>query len=69
MGENERSPPRGVRPGMRWDGMGADAQVPEEDTPVTVPTDLFSAVMRVRGMEANARSRYAEGFYCRKIAV
>ena len=28
--------------------------------------DLFSAVLRLRGMEANACSGYAEGFYCRK---
>jgi LmbE family N-acetylglucosaminyl deacetylase len=28
--------------------------------------DLFSAIMRLRGMEANAVSGYAEGFYCRK---
>jgi LmbE family N-acetylglucosaminyl deacetylase len=31
--------------------------------------DLFTAVMRLRGMEANAPSRYAEGFYCRKLAI
>ncbi len=28
--------------------------------------ELFSSVMRVRGMEANSPSGYAEGFYCRK---
>ena len=28
--------------------------------------DLFSAILRLRGMEANACSGYAEGFYCRK---
>jgi len=28
--------------------------------------DLFSAILRLRGMEANASSGYAEGFYCRK---
>ena len=28
--------------------------------------DLFAAVLRLRGMEANASSGYAEGFYCRK---
>lgn len=28
--------------------------------------DLFSSVMRLRGMEANAPSGYAESFYCRK---
>ena len=27
---------------------------------------LFAAVLRLRGMEANASSGYAEGFYCRK---
>ena len=31
--------------------------------------DLFRSVLRVRGMEANARSRYAEGFYCRKFVL
>ena len=28
--------------------------------------DLFSAILRLRGMEANAPSGYAEAFYCRK---
>jgi LmbE family N-acetylglucosaminyl deacetylase len=28
--------------------------------------ELFSSVLRVRGMEANSPSGYAEGFYCRK---
>ena len=28
--------------------------------------ELFTAVLRVRGMEANSVSGYAEGFYCRK---
>jgi len=28
--------------------------------------DLFSSLARLRGMEANAPSGYAEGFYCRK---
>src|SRR6266576_4174337 len=28
--------------------------------------DLFFAILRLRGMEANAASGYAEGFYCRK---
>jgi LmbE family N-acetylglucosaminyl deacetylase len=31
--------------------------------------DLFMSVMRLRGMEANAPSRYAEGFYCRKLTI
>jgi len=31
--------------------------------------DLFSAILRLRGMEANARSGYAEGFYCRKALL
>jgi LmbE family N-acetylglucosaminyl deacetylase len=31
--------------------------------------DLFSAVLRLRGMEANACSGYAEGFYCRKAIL
>jgi LmbE family N-acetylglucosaminyl deacetylase len=29
----------------------------------------FSAIMRLRGMECNAPSGYAEAFYCRKIAI
>jgi len=28
--------------------------------------DLFSAILRLRGMEANSSSGYAEAFYCRK---
>jgi LmbE family N-acetylglucosaminyl deacetylase len=28
--------------------------------------ELFSSILRMRGMEANACSGYAEGFYCRK---
>lgn len=28
--------------------------------------ELFSSILRIRGMEANACSGYAEGFYCRK---
>jgi LmbE family N-acetylglucosaminyl deacetylase len=31
--------------------------------------DLFSAILRLRGMEANAPSRYAEAFYSRKILL
>jgi LmbE family N-acetylglucosaminyl deacetylase len=31
--------------------------------------DLFSAILRLRGMEANASSGYAEGFYCRKAVL
>jgi LmbE family N-acetylglucosaminyl deacetylase len=31
--------------------------------------DLFSAILRLRGMEANASSGYAEGFYCRKASL
>jgi LmbE family N-acetylglucosaminyl deacetylase len=31
--------------------------------------DLFSAVLRLRGMEANACSGYAEAFYCRKAVL
>jgi len=31
--------------------------------------DLFSAVLRLRGMEADASTRYAEAFYCRKIRL
>jgi LmbE family N-acetylglucosaminyl deacetylase len=30
---------------------------------------LFSSVLRLRGMEANAPSGYAEGFYCRKAVL
>jgi LmbE family N-acetylglucosaminyl deacetylase len=31
--------------------------------------DLFLALMRLRGMEANSPTRYAEGFHCPKISV
>jgi LmbE family N-acetylglucosaminyl deacetylase len=31
--------------------------------------DLFFAMLRLRGMEANACSGYAEGFYCRKAIL
>lgn len=31
--------------------------------------DLFSAVLRLRGMEANAPTRYAEAFYARKMGL
>jgi LmbE family N-acetylglucosaminyl deacetylase len=31
--------------------------------------DLFTAVMRIRGMESNSPSRLAEGFYGRKIVL
>ena len=30
---------------------------------------LFSSILRLRGMEANASSGYAEGFYCRKAIL
>ncbi len=31
--------------------------------------ELFSSMLRLRGMEANASSGYAEGFYCRKAIL
>jgi LmbE family N-acetylglucosaminyl deacetylase len=31
--------------------------------------DLFMSVLRIRGMECAAASRYAEGFYCRKALL
>ncbi len=31
--------------------------------------DLFRSLLRVRGMECNAPSNYAEAFYCRKLVV
>jgi LmbE family N-acetylglucosaminyl deacetylase len=31
--------------------------------------DLFYAVLRIRGMESNSQSRFAEGFYGRKVAL
>ncbi len=31
--------------------------------------ELFSSILRLRGMEANAPSGYAEGFYCRKAVL
>lgn len=32
-------------------------------------SDLFSSILRLRGMEANASSGFAEGFYCRKAIL
>ncbi len=31
--------------------------------------DVFLSLLRLRGMECNASSRYAEAFYCRKVVV
>jgi hypothetical protein len=31
--------------------------------------DLFYSLMRLRGMESNSASAYAEGFYCRKVVL
>jgi hypothetical protein len=31
--------------------------------------DMFLSLMRLRGMECNAPSGYAEAFYCRKIVM
>ncbi len=31
--------------------------------------DLFLGLLRLRGMEANSPSSYAEGFYCRKVVI
>ena len=31
--------------------------------------DAFRALMRLRGMESNASSRFAEGFTCRKVVL
>jgi LmbE family N-acetylglucosaminyl deacetylase len=31
--------------------------------------DLFSAILRLRGMEANSSTGYAEAFYCRKAVI
>ncbi|HLC41801.1 MAG TPA: PIG-L deacetylase family protein [Methylomirabilota bacterium] len=31
--------------------------------------DLFLSILRLRGMEANAASRYAEAFYCHKMVL
>jgi LmbE family N-acetylglucosaminyl deacetylase len=31
--------------------------------------DLFLSILRLRGMESNSPSRYAEGFYCRKLVL
>jgi len=30
--------------------------------------DTFSSILRLRGVESNAPEKYAEGFYCRKMA-
>lgn len=31
--------------------------------------DTFFSMLRIRGMESNSPSKYAEGFYCRKMVV
>lgn len=31
--------------------------------------DLFNGLMRLRGMECASKTRYAEAFYCRKLAL
>jgi hypothetical protein len=31
--------------------------------------DTFRSLMRLRGMECNAPSGYAEAFYCRKLVI
>jgi LmbE family N-acetylglucosaminyl deacetylase len=31
--------------------------------------DMFLSVMRIRGMESNSPSGYAEGYYCRKLSL
>jgi hypothetical protein len=31
--------------------------------------ETFKSIMRIRGIESNSSSRYAEGFYCRKIVL
>ncbi|MBE0602545.1 MAG: PIG-L family deacetylase [Deltaproteobacteria bacterium] len=31
--------------------------------------DLFMSMLRLRGVESNSPSKYAEGFYCRKIIL
>jgi LmbE family N-acetylglucosaminyl deacetylase len=31
--------------------------------------DTFQAILRLRGMESNAPSKYAEAFYCRKVVL
>lgn len=31
--------------------------------------DAFMSIMRIRGLESNAPEKYAEAFYCRKIAI
>ena len=31
--------------------------------------DTFLGLMRLRGMESNAPSRHAEGFFCRKLVL
>ena len=36
---------------------------------VIVDADTFRSLLRLRGMEANARSRYAEGFYGSKVVL
>jgi LmbE family N-acetylglucosaminyl deacetylase len=42
-------------------------QFPSQAAKRWFSADTFDALMRLRGMEANAPSGFAEGFYCRKM--
>ena len=40
----------------------------QQDKPWFTP-DTFSSLMRIRGLECNSNSGYAEAFYCRKMVI
>jgi len=42
---------------------------PSQRTKRWFDTETFLAVLRLRGMESNSPTKYAEGFYCRKLVV
>jgi len=42
---------------------------PSQNGKVWFGEETFLAIMRLRGLESNSSSKYAEGFYCRKIVI
>jgi LmbE family N-acetylglucosaminyl deacetylase len=48
---------------------GILACYPSQGSRSWMDEQTFLSLMRLRGVESNAPGRYAEGFYCRKLAV
>ncbi|NMG19643.1 PIG-L deacetylase family protein [Brasilonema bromeliae] len=40
---------------------------PSQNSKQWFTEEIFLSILRLRGMESNAPSKYAEGFYCRKV--